>query len=75
MHHATPEFCITDKIKGTKWYKNHFGRDLHAPLLEPQVQYRAPSQTVTFSEVVLKKPEGLVSSEMWCERDGLTMLS
>ena len=64
VYHATLEFCITDKFKGTKWYKNHFSRDLHAPLLELQVQYRAPSQTVTFSEVALKKPEGLVSSEM-----------
>ena len=50
-------------------------RYLHTPLLEHQMQYRAPSQTVTFSEVVLKKPEGLVSSEIKCERDGLTMFS
>jgi hypothetical protein len=60
--HVTLEFCIVDKIKGTQWYKNHFSRDLCTPLLEPQVQYRAPKQTVTFSEVVLKKPEELNSS-------------
>ena len=75
VHHTTLEFGINYKIKGTQWYKNHFSRDLHAPLLEPQVQYRAPSQTVTFSEVVLKKPEGLVNSEIESESDRLIMFS
>ena len=75
VHHVTLEFCIVDKIKGTQWYKNHFSRDLCAPLLEPQVQYRAPCQTVTFSEVVLKKPEALKSSGTECEREGFSLFS
>ena len=58
VHHAILEFHITDRIKGTKWYKNQFNRNLCAPLLVPQMQYRAPSQAVTFSEVVMKKASG-----------------
>ena len=42
-----------------------------------QVQYRAPCQTVMFSEVVLKKPEleALKSSGTECEREGFSMFS
>ena len=75
VHHANLEFRIIDKIKGTKWYKNQFNRNLCAPLLVPQVQYKPPSQAVTFSEVVMKKPDILMNSEIEPERDGLTMFS
>ena len=63
VHHAILEFHITDKIKATKWYKNQFNRNLSTPLLIPQMQYKAPSQTVTFSEVVMRKSEVLMNSE------------
>ena len=54
--HITLEFGIISRIKSTQWYKNHFSLDLHAPLLVSQVKYRAPIQTVTYSEVTLKNP-------------------
>ena len=57
IYHTFVECHITDKIKRSRWYKTYFCRDLHTPLLDDQVQYTAPCQTVTFSEVVIKKLE------------------
>ena len=53
FHHVMLEYIsIPDKVKLSRWYKIQFSCNLTTPLVfDNEVQYTAPSQTVTYSEV------------------------
>ena len=75
LHHVMLECHLMDRAKQTRWYKSRFSRNLlSVPLLDNQVQYTAPGQKVTFSEVTIKKPEIELISEVGSEREGITLL-
>ena len=70
LYHVMLECHALDKAKRIKWYKTRFmiSGNLNTPLLDNQVQHTAPNQTVTFSEVTIKKPEIQLTSEVDSER-------
>ena len=72
LYHTVAECHLMDKIRLTTCYKNRFSRDLYVHLLDNQVQNTAPSQTVTFSEVNIRKSEIHDQSH---EREEIAMLS
>ena len=75
FHHVILEYHILDKVKQTRWCKIGFSRNLTTPLIhDKEVQYTAPSQKVTYSEVTIMKPEIQSTSAVDAEREGLSLL-
>ena len=77
FHHVILEYHILDKVKQTRWCKTGFSRNLTTPLIhDKEVQYIAPSQKVTYSEVtiMIQKPEIQSTSVVDVEREGLSLL-
>ena len=72
LYHIMLECRILDRVKLSRWYKTRFCRNLTTPFLDNEVQYTAPSQEVTYSEVTIMNPE--FSSEVDSEREGLSLL-
>ena len=74
FHHIMLEYHILDKVKQSKWYKTQFCRNLIIPLLDNEIQYTAPSQEVTYSEVTIVHPEIQYTTGVDSEREGLSLL-
>ena len=75
FHHVMLEYHILDKVKLSRWYKMQFSRNLATPLVfDNEVQYKAPSQKVTYSEVTIMKSEIQYTPGMDSERERLSLL-
>ena len=75
LHHVVLECHILDKAKQTMCrYKSRFDQNLSTPLLNNDVQYAPPNQTVTYSEVMIKKPEIQLTSGVDSEGEGFSLL-